>query len=106
MLLQRPADLSYSQELWILKNLHQHIQEHTEEAEFLRLTTNTKQMIQKIPKKPEIKLFKIKHYYERRDPEFDYKMHDILVVYKQISIKSDKDRNIIIPEGAPWCISF
>ena len=29
---QRPADLGYSQELWTLKNLHQHIQSHAEEA--------------------------------------------------------------------------
>lgn len=25
---QRPADLGYAQELWTLKNLHRHIQEH------------------------------------------------------------------------------
>lgn len=33
---QRPADLGYSQELWTLKNLHQHIQNHAEEAGFPR----------------------------------------------------------------------
>ena len=39
---QRPADLGYSQELWTLKNLHQHIQKNAETAGFLRLTTITK----------------------------------------------------------------
>ena len=39
---QRPADLGYSQELWTLKNLHQHIQNHAEEAGFPRLKTITK----------------------------------------------------------------
>ena len=29
---QRPADLGYSQELWTLKNLHQHIQNNAEKA--------------------------------------------------------------------------
>lgn len=47
---QRPADLGYSQELWTLKNLHQHIQNHAEEVGFTRLKTITKPMIQKILK--------------------------------------------------------
>ena len=47
---QRPADLGYSQELWTLKNLHQHIQKNAESAGFPRLTTITKSMIQKILK--------------------------------------------------------
>lgn len=29
---QRPADLGYSQELWTLKNLHQHIQTYAQAA--------------------------------------------------------------------------
>ena len=79
---QRPADLCYSQELWTLKNLHQHIQNHAEEAGFSRLKTITKPMIQKILKRSNIKPFKIKYYCERRDPDFESKMHDVLVVYK------------------------
>jgi len=63
---QRPADLGYSQELWTLKNLHQHIQNHAEGAGFPRLKTMTKPMLQKILKRNEIKPFKIKYYCEKR----------------------------------------
>lgn len=98
---QRPADLGYSQELWTLKNLHQHIQNHAEEAGFPRLKTMTKPMLQKILKRNDIKPFKIKYYCERRDPEFETKMHDVLVVYKQVSMQFDADGNIIIPESGP-----
>ena len=38
---QRPADLGYSQELWTLKNLHQHIQNNAEAAGYPRLKTMT-----------------------------------------------------------------
>ena len=97
---QRPADLGYSQELWTLKNLHKHIQTHAEEAGYPRLTTITKPMVQKILKASDIKPFKIKYYCEKRDPEFDAKKPDILVVYKQVSMQFDEDGNIIIPDDS------
>ena len=98
---QRPADLGYSQELWTIKNLHAHIQGHAEEAGYPRLSTITKPMVQKILKRSDIKPFKIKYYCERRDPDFESKMHDVLVVYKQVSMQFDEDGNIIIPEDQP-----
>ena len=52
---QRPADLGYAQELWTLKNLHQHIQNHALEAGFPRLETITKPMVQKILHRSDIK---------------------------------------------------
>lgn len=98
---QRPADLGYSQELWTLKNLHQHIQSHAKEAGYERLATITKPMVQKILQRSEIKPFKIKYYCEKRDPEFETKMHDVLVVYKQISMQFDEHGNITIPDDEP-----
>jgi transposase len=98
---QRPADLGYSQELWTVKNLHQHIQNHAEAAGFVRLKTITKSTLQNILKSSDIKPFKIKYYCEKRDPDFDAKMHDILVVYKQISLQFDEDGQIIVPADAP-----
>lgn len=98
---QRPADLGYSQELWTLKNLHCHIQSHAEEAGYPRLASITKPMVQKILKRSDIKPFKIKYCCEKRDPDFEAKMHDVLVVYKQVSMQFDENGNIIIPEGEP-----
>ena len=95
---QRPADLGYSQELWTLKNLHQHIQKNAQEVGFPRLATITKPMVQKILRRSEIKPFKIKYYCEKRDPEFEQKMHDVLLVYKQISLQFNEDGSIIVPE--------
>lgn len=98
---QRPADLGYSQELWTLKNLHQHIQNNAENAGYPRLKTITKPMVQKILKRSDIKPFKIKYYCEKRDPDFEAKKHDVLLVYKQISMQFDENGNIIIPEDGP-----
>lgn len=98
---QRPADLGYSQELWTLPNLHRHIQSHAAEAGYPRLETIAKSMLQKILDRNDIKPFKIKYYCEKRDPEFETKMHNVLVVYKQIAMQFDDDGNVIIPEDEP-----
>ena len=98
---QRPADLGYSQELWTLKNLHQHIQKNAEVAGYSRLKTITKPMVQKILQRSEIKPFKIKYYCEKRDPDFEAKMHEVLVVYQQVEMQFDKDGNLIIPQDEP-----
>jgi transposase len=98
---QRPADLGYSQELWTIANLHKHIQTYAEEAGYPRLKTIAKSMLQKILDRNDIKPFKIKYYCEKRDPEFETKMHNVLVVYKQIAMQFDDDGNVIIPEDEP-----
>ena len=98
---QRPANLGYAQELWTLKNLHQHIQTHAVEAGYPRLETITKPMVQKILKNSDIKPHKIKYYCEKRDPEFESKMHDVLLVYKQVSMQFDENGQLIIPADEP-----
>ncbi len=95
---QRPYDLGYAQELWTLKSLHKHIQSHAVQAGFPRLETVTKARIQQLLQASEIKPFKIRYYCEKRDPEFESKMHDVLLVYKQVSLQFDEAGNIIIPD--------
>ena len=95
---QRPADLGYSQELWTLAKLHKHIQQHAQQAGFPRLTTITKAYVQKLLQDNQIKPFKIKYYCERRDPDFESKMHEVLVVYKQVEMQFDENGNIIVPD--------
>ena len=96
---QKPCDIGYAAELWSLSALHKHIQEHAEEAGYPRLKTVTKPWLQKYLKKMDIKPFKIKYYLERKDPEFENKMHNVLVVYKQVEMQFDDNGDIIIPES-------
>ena len=64
-------------------------------------STITKPMVQKILHRSEIKPFKIKYYCEKRDPDFEAKMHEVLVVYKQVSLQVDQDGKVIIPVDEP-----
>ena len=96
---QKPCDLGYAAELWTLAALHKHIQAHAEKAGYPRLKTVTKPWLQKYLKKMEMKPFKIKYYLERKDPDFENKMHDVLLVYKQVEMQFDDNGNITIPDN-------
>lgn len=58
-------------------------------------------MVQKILNQSEIKPFKIKYYCEKRDPDFETKMHDVLVVYKQVEMQFDENGDIIVSTDSP-----
>ena len=45
----------------------------------------------------DIKPFRVRYYCENRDPDFDSKMHNVLLVYKQLTMQFDEDGNFI-----PW----
>lgn len=95
---QRPVELGYSQELWSIRSLHMHIQKNAEEAGYPRLATVAKSYIQKLLKDSNIKPFKIKYYCEQRDPEFEQKMHNVLLVYKQVEMQFDDNGDLIVPD--------
>ena len=102
---QRPYDLGYSQELWTLSKLHEHIQNNAVTAGFPRLETVTKTYIQQLLKTSEIKPFKIKYYCEKCDPDFEAKMQNILLVYRQVEMQLD-DENLIVPNDTTSTVTI
>jgi hypothetical protein len=67
-----------------------HVQETAETAKHPRLSAISKTMVVKVLDKAEVKPFRIKYYCEKHDPEFETKMLNVLVVYKQISMRFEK----------------
>jgi len=92
---QRPYELGYSAETWTITALTDHINYHAEASGYLRLSTISRAFIQQVLEKAEIKPHRIRYYCDKRDPDFDEKMHDILVVYKQIEMQFDEDGNLL-----------
>lgn len=92
---QRPADFGYSAETWTYAKLTAHINKTAEAAGYTRLSTIHKSTVNTILAAADIKPHKIKYYCENRDPDFDAKMHNVLLVYKQLSIQFDEDGNLI-----------
>jgi transposase len=94
---QKPKDLGYSAETWTYAKLTSHINKNAEAANLTRLSTIHKSTVYKILEEAEIKPHRIKYYCENRDPEFDDKMHNVLLVYKQLSFQFDEEGAL-----APW----
>ena len=93
----KPKELGLAAETWTVTALTKYINQHAIEAGFDRLSTISESGVYKILDKSKIKPFRIQYYCERRDPEFDTKMHNVLLVYKQLEFQFDKDGNFI-----PW----
>lgn len=92
---QKPVDLGYAAETWTYAKLTSHINKNAEAAGHIRLSTIHKSTVHTILDEAEIKPFRIKYYCENRDPDFDSKMHNVLLVYKQLSMQFDEDGNFI-----------
>ena len=94
---QKPATFGYAAETWTYAKLTSHINKTAEEAGYVRLSTIHKSTVHTILDEADIKPFRIKYYCENRDPQFDEKMHNVLIVYKQLSFQFDDEGNFI-----PW----
>ena len=98
---QKPIDFGYAAETWTYTKLTLHINKTAEAAGYTRLSTIHKSTVHKILDEADIKPHKITYYCENRDPNFDSKMHNVLLVYKQLEMQFDESGKLIISEDTP-----
>ena len=96
---QKPVELGYAAETWTYARLTKHINTTAESAGYTRLSTITKTSIKNILDAAQIKPFRIQYYCENRDPDFEAKMHQVLIVYKQRELLFDENGELLIPAG-------
>ena len=94
---QAPRDLGYAHETWTYSLLKKHIRENCEQAGHQVLSKIDKGVLNTILSQGNIKPHKVSYYLEKRDPDFDLKMANVLQVYKEIAIINesplDENRN-------------
>lgn len=83
---QKPKDLGYAAETWTMASLAQHIRAHCQEMGYPLLSKISKGTVSKLLSKAEVRPHKIKYYVERRDPEFEAKMVQVLHIYKEVEL--------------------
>ena len=98
---QKPIDFGYAAETWTYAKLTSHINKTAEAAGYTRLSTIHKSTVHTILDEADIKPHKITYYCENRDPNFDSKMHNVLLVYKQLEMQFDESGKLIISEDTP-----
>ena len=82
----KPKDHELAAELWSISALARFVGGHAELAGFPRLANAGKSTIWRILDDNDIKPHKIRYYLEKRDPDFDRKMQEVLMVYRDVSI--------------------
>lgn len=92
----KPKEHGLAAELWTYKALAKYTREHAPKAGHLCLSQAAKATIWRILSANEIRPHKIQYYLERRDPDFERKMQEVLMVYEEVNLQNDSN----IP-GAP-----
>lgn len=85
----KPKDLGLAAELWSLSALARQVAAHAEAAGFPRLAGCGKSTIWRILQENQVKPHKITYYLEKRDPDFDRKMQEVLMVYREVSLYTE-----------------
>jgi hypothetical protein len=88
---QKPKELGYSYELWTTDLLAKHAKNHCRETNHPSLSRLSRGTVSKILSQQDIKPHKIKYYLDKRDPQFDEKMSQVLCVYKEVAILREKE---------------
>jgi len=83
---EKPKEHGYSYELWTTDLLAKHVRSHCLDAGHPSLAHLTRGTITKLLKQSETRPHKVKYYVERRDPEFEIKMAQVLYVYKEVQM--------------------
>ena len=85
----RPKDVGRSAEFWYPASFAAYVREVAEAQGHPRMSRVSETTLRKIMDEAKVRPFALTYYCERRDPEFEAKKHDVLVVYKQLELCFD-----------------
>ena len=85
----KPKEHGYAAEVWSHRQLAKHVRENALAQGHPSLSRAAKATVQRILKSQTLQPHKIKYYMERRDPQFDEKMREILLVYQEVNLQND-----------------
>jgi transposase len=84
----KPKELGYAAELWTRQALAAHVRQHAPSAGHPSLRHAAKATVQRILDEQHLQPHKVKYYLERRDPEFESKMKEVLLVYREVMLQN------------------
>lgn len=87
---QKPVELGYPHEVWTVQLLVDHVRSHCKRAGHQPLSRISKSTVHGILENAEIKPHKVEYYLEKRDPDFDAKLQDVLYIYQQVELLKEK----------------
>ncbi len=86
---KKPMELGYAAEMWTRSALADHVKKYATGNGHDCLKKAAKATIQRILDEHPLRPHKMAYYLERRDPDFDQKMADVLCVYKEVNLQNE-----------------
>lgn len=83
---RKPNSLGLAAELWTLSALAEHVASHAAAAGFPRLARAGKTTVWRILDAHELKPHRVRYYLEQRDKQFERKMAEVLMVYRDVNL--------------------
>ena len=83
---RKPKDLGMAAELWTLSALAEYVCAHAVGAGLPRLAKAGKTTVWRILDSHDLKPHRVRYYLERRDAQFERKMAEVLVVYRDVNL--------------------
>jgi transposase len=84
----KPKELGYAAELWTRKSLARHVRHHAMEAGHPSLARAAKATVHRILAAQPLHPEKVTYYLEHRDPHFEAKMREVLLVYQEVALQN------------------
>ena len=84
----KPKDFGYAAELWTRQALAQHVRREAVAAGHPSLARASKATVHRILAAQPLQPHKVTYYLQRRDPAFESKMREILLVYQEVALQN------------------
>ena len=98
----KPKDLGYAAELWTRSLLARHVRREAMQSGHPSLSRAAKATVQRILAEQPLHPERVRYYLEKRDPAFEVRMRDVLLVYQEVALQNEAQR---VGEGRPTVIT-
>jgi hypothetical protein len=98
----KPKELGYAAELWTRSLLAQHVRGEAMAAGHLCLSRAAKATVHRILAEQPLHPERVRYYLEKRDPDFEVRMRDVLLVYQEVALLNEAPKD---GQGQPAVIT-
>lgn len=89
----KPKELGYAAELWTRSLLAQHVRREALRAGHPSLSRAAKATVQRILAEQPLHPERVRYYLEKRDPDFELRMRDVLLVYQEVALQNQAQKS-------------
>lgn len=101
----KPKEFGYAAELWTRNALAAHVRRQADSEGHSNLARAAKATVQRILEEHQLQPHKVKYYLERRDPDFEFKMKEVLMVYQEVAVQNQTAAATDAPGVTPAIIT-